>query len=110
MSGQELMLERQELAAKLDVALRSLSKRGKEYAEREQIYKVELAKKIAEEREKGTPVTIISDVCRGNSKIAQLRFQRDVAEVVYKSAQEAINVYKLQARLLDNQIDREFRG
>ena len=56
------------------------------------------------ERVNGTPVTIISDVCRGKKEIAKLRFERDCAEVVYKSAQEAINSYKLQIRILDAQI------
>ena len=50
----------------------------------------------------------MSDICRGSEEIAQLRFKRDCAEVVYKSAQEAINSYKLQLRLLDAQLDREW--
>ena len=56
------------------------------------------------------PVTIISDVCRGSAEIAGLRFERDCAEVFYKSAQEAVNSMKLQLRLLDNQLEREWGG
>lgn len=94
--------------ALLDAAINQLGKRGAAAAEAERIYKIALAKKILEERANGIPATIVSDVCRGNPEIAKLRFQRDCAEVVYKSAIEAINSYKLQIRILDNQIQREW--
>ena len=110
MSGVELM---QELSAKvslLDSAVQQLGNRGRAYAKAEQDYRVSIAKKILEERDKGTPVTIISDICRGNAEIAGLKFNRDVAETSYKAALEACNVYKLQIKVLENQIDREYRG
>lgn len=53
-------------------------------------------------------MTIISDICRGSTQIAGLRFERDCAEVVYKSAMEAINSMKLQIRLMDSQLGREW--
>lgn len=92
----------------LDVAIAELKKRGQKYAEAEKAYRIALARRILEEREKGTPVTIISDICRGSTQIAGLRFERDCAEVVYKSAMEAINSMKLQIRLMDSQLDREW--
>lgn len=92
----------------LDAAIKELRSRGSAYAQAEQDYRVELAKCILLEREKGTPVTIISDVCRGDRTIAGLKFNRDVADVVYKSALEAVNGYKLQIRILDAQIEREW--
>lgn len=92
----------------LDVAITELKKRGQKYAEAEKAYRIALARRILDEREKGTPVTIISDICRGSTQIAGLRFERDCAEVVYKSAMEAINSMKLQIRLMDSQLDREW--
>lgn len=109
-SGQDLYLELQSKVAMLDKALHLYGKRGRDYSQAEREYKVSLAEKILVERDKGTPVTIIGDICRGDRKIAKLRFERDVAEAVYKSAMEAINCYKLQIRVLENQIDREHRG
>ena len=94
--------------ALLDAAITQLGKRGRTYAQAEMDYKIALAKKILTERDKGTPVTIISDVCRGDPQIAKLRFERDCAEVVYKSAMEAINSYKLQIRMMDSQLSREW--
>lgn len=110
MSGQDLLIELQGKIQLLDKALGQLKHRGRDYADAEQNYRMELSKKILLERDKGTPVTIISDVCRGNECIAKLKFMRDVAETTYKAAQEAINVYKLQIKILENQIDREYRG
>lgn len=92
----------------LDAAVKQLGVRGKAYAQAERDYKVALAKRIIQEREKGTPVTIISDICRGDTEIARLRFERDCSEVVYKSAQEAIQSIKLQIRILDAQVSREW--
>lgn len=102
----------QEIGAKsslLDAAVKQLGVRGKAYAQAERDYKVALAKKIMQEREKGTPVTIMSDICKGDNEIARLRFERDCAEVVYKSAMEAIQSIKLQIRILDAQIEREWK-
>lgn len=102
-----------ELAAKtalLDTAIRKLGTRGSAYAEAERDYRCALAKQILAERDKGTPVTIIGDVCKGNKEISTLRFKRDCAEVMYKSALEAINSYKLQIRIMDAQIEREWHS
>ena len=109
-SGQDLMVELQTKVRLLDAALQQLGNRGRADAQAEHHYRVALAQKMLQEREKGTPVTIISDVCRGSKEIARLRFERDVSKVTYEAAKEAINVYKLQIRILENQIDREYKG
>lgn len=108
MSGQDIYKELSEKVALLDAAVRAFGNRGRAYAKAEHDYKVALSKKILVERDNGLPVTIISDVCRGNREIAKLRFERDVAEVSYKAAMEAINAYKLQIRILEGQIQREW--
>lgn len=107
MAGHDLINEIGQKSKLLDAAVRELGIRGRAYAQAEQDYRIALAEKIISERDKGTPATICSDICRGDRRIAKLRFERDVAEVVYKSAMEAINSLKLQIRILDNQIERE---
>ncbi len=109
-SGQDLYLSMQEQVNRLNAALKALSSRGRVRAETERRYRVALNQEILKERDKGTPVTIISDVCRGNRAIAQARFERDVADIQYRSALEAINVYKLTIRVLGEQIEREYHG
>lgn len=108
MAGYDLIGEIGQKTRLLDTAIKELGVRGRAYAQAERDYRVAMAKKILLERENGTPVTIISDICRGNPEIAKLRFERDCAEVVYKSAMEAINGYKLQIRILDAQVEREW--
>ena len=108
MNEYDLISELSSKVKLLDTAVRELGKRGQKYAQTERDYKVRLSQQILVERDKGMPVTIISDICRGNNEIAKLRFERDVAEVTYKAAQEAINSYKLQIRILDSQISREW--
>ena len=110
MSGQDLLMELSNKVALLDSALKQFGNRGRSHAEAEQNYRIALSKKILIERDNKTPVTIISDVCRGDKEIAKLKFERDVAEITYKAAAEAIQVYKIQIRVLENTIDREYRG
>ena len=110
MSGQDLMLAMQTNINLLNAAQRDIGSRGRTWAAAEREYRVAFAKKMLQERDSGTPVTIISDICRGSQEIAELKFKRDCAEVVYKSALEAVNGYKLQIKVLENQIDREWRG
>lgn len=107
-SGQDLMVEMQGRIHMLDAALQQLGNRGRAYAQAERDYRVALRQEILKERDKGTPVTIISDVCRGDRGIAGLRFNRDVAETAYEAAKEACNVYKIEIRTLEEQIAREW--
>lgn len=108
MDGYELIKEVQQKTALLDKALKESKERGIASADAERAYKVALSKAMLTEREKGTPVTIISDICRGQEGIAALRRERDIAEALYKAAKEAINVYKIQLRVLQEQVEREW--
>lgn len=92
----------------LEVALKESGKRGKAAAESERAYRVALASKILELREKGFPTTLIPDVARGDKDVARLKFDRDCAQTVYEAAQEAILVYKKQIDLLREQVQREW--
>lgn len=105
----ELIQEIGVKTALLDKAISQLGVRGKAYAQAECDYRVALSKKILEYRADGMPVTIISDICRGLPEIARLRLERDIALTVYESAKEAINGYKLQIKILDAQVEREWK-
>lgn len=92
----------------LDVAVRELRQRGTAYAQAERDYRVAKAKAILREREKGTAATITLDLVKGDREVSRLCFERDCAEVLYRSALEAIQSTKLQLRLLDAQLTREY--
>lgn len=94
----------------LETALLEAKKRGLDFADKERCYKIALARKMLEERAKGTPVSIISDICKGDEVIANVRYERDAAEIVYENAREAINTYKMQLRMLNDQLSREWEG
>ena len=99
-----------DLSAKLDVSVRYLAKAGKEYAQAEHDYKVALAQTALRLRADDMPVTLIDKVIYGERAVAEKRLNRDIAETMYQVARENINKLKLQIRIIDGQIDREFRG
>lgn len=101
---EELQIKTQEL----DKSIKSLRHTGTEYAEAERSYKVTLRQEALKLRSSDMPVTLIQQVVYGVPEVAEKRFTRDVAEAVYKANQEAINSIKLQIRILDAQISREF--
>ena len=108
MDGQALYSELDQRTRMLDAAVRELRARGTAYAKAERDYRVAKAEAILQERAKGTPATLTADIVKGRKDIAKLCFERDCAEVVYKSAMEAINATKLQLRLIESQIQREW--
>ena len=104
----ELLNELNEKRKLLNQALAESTKRGKSLAYAEQAYKRENAKFILAERAKGTAATLIKDLALGDEKVSELRLQRDICSVYYDNAREAINSYKLEARLIEEQIAREW--
>lgn len=98
----------EEKSKMLDKAIKDLANNGYDLAEKEKKYKTAVSQKALELRANDTPVTLINQIIYGYKEIADLRFDRDVAEVKYNSNLEYINVIKLQIRLLENQLSREW--
>ena len=93
----------------LNVSIKKLRETGSEYAEAERDYKIKLREEALKLRaEKGMPVTLIQQVVYGVPDVAEKRFQRDIKEAIYKANQEAINSIKLQIRVIEGQIGREW--
>lgn len=98
-----------ELINKLNQSINMLGKYGKELAEAEREYKIKLRQEALRLRsEKGMPVTLIQQVVYGVPEVADKRFKRDIAEAMRDTAMENINVLKLQIRILENQLQREY--
>lgn len=109
--GDPQMINRlNDLTEKLSSGIRLMARYGKELAEAERDYKVELRKEVLRLRSQGEAVTVIQQCVRGSGKVPELRFKRDTAQVMYDTAKENINVLKLQTRLLESQIDREWKS
>ena len=92
----------------LDASIKSLRANGTAYAQAEKDYKVLLRSECLKLRDEGMAIGMIDKTCYGIPSVAEARFRRDVAEAVYKANQEAINSIKLQMRLIEGQINREW--
>lgn len=104
----DLLDELENLQQQLSKSLKQLRTNGIKYAEAEKEYKIAVNKKALELRSEDMPVTLINQVIYGYQDIAQLRFLRDSAEVIYNANKEAINTLKLQIRIIESQIQREY--
>mgnify|MGYP006974324891 CR=1 FL=1 len=103
-----LWTELEEKRKMLDKAIDNLATNGYDLAAKERDYKIAINKKALELRAEDTPATLINTVIYGYEDIAKLRFERDTAEVKYNSNLEYINTIKLQIRILENQLQREY--
>lgn len=93
----------------LNVSIKKLRATGTDFAESEKDYKIVLRQEALKLRaEKVMPVTLIQQVVYGVPEVAQKRFDRDVKEAIYQANQEAINSTKLQIRVIENQLQREW--
>jgi len=104
----DLMNELQQKIRELEISIRQLRTSGTDYAEAERDYKILLRQEVLKLRDEGQAIGVITLTCYGIPSVAEARFKRDVAETVYKANLEAINSIKLQLRLLENQIQREY--
>ena len=104
----ELWQEQESLKRQLNEALRTLKTNGSAYADAEKKYKEAVSIEALKLRDEGMAVTLMDKVIYGLPSISMLRFNRDVAKVVYEANQEAINVKKLELRIIESQLQREW--
>ena len=100
-----------ELNAKIDqlnASLKKLRETGSNYAKAERDYKILLRQEVLRLRDEGQAIGVITLTCYGIPSVAEARFKRDVAETIYKANQEAINTLKLEIRLIESQMQREW--
>lgn len=106
MDGTKAINEKEELNNRLENAKVQMRSWGIDLAEKERTYKIRLMQEVLKLKDEGMPATLINQVVYGI--VANERFERDKAEVMYKTSIENVNIIKLQLRLLDNQIQREY--
>ena len=104
----DLYRELQDKRKELDISIKQLRKSGTTYAQAEKDYKVLLRQECLKLRDSGMAIGMIDKTCYGIPSVAEARFRRDVADAVYKANLEAINSIKLQIRLIENQLQREY--
>lgn len=104
----ELWEEIIEIERQLDQALSTLRENGIKYCEAERQYQMAKSKEIMRLKSEGYPITLIPQVVKGIKEIADLDFERNKWEVVYKANQEALNVKKIELRVKEGEINREY--
>lgn len=92
----------------LYASVEELKKTGKEYAKAYTQYRIALAKELVKLKDEGYAITLAGDIARGKPEIAKLKFDEISTEAVYKANLETINVLKLQLKILENQLSREW--
>lgn len=103
----DLLLQMKQLNDLLTSALKEFKKRGQDYAKAYSNYRKLVAQELLRLKAEGMPVTIAYDIARGKEEVAQAKEQEIITECLYKSCQEAINTYKLQIKILQEQINKE---
>lgn len=105
----DLYEEIQRLMAELTASIRKLKDNGIKLAEAEKDYKITLRQEALKLRTlQDMPVTLINQIIYGVPEVAEKRFKRDAAETIYKSNLEYINVCKLQLKVYEAQLSREW--
>lgn len=108
MDEYELINECNELCGKLTTTGRLLADYGKAKAKAEHDYKICLRQEALKLREQGEAIGMIDKTVYGIPEVAKKRLDRDIAETMYDTCKESINVLKLKIRILDAQINREW--
>ena len=108
MADYDLWSEIQSKTRQLDYSVKELRKSGTAYAEAERAYKIKLRETALRLRSQDMAVGMISMTVYGVPEVAELRFKRDCCEAVYKANIEAINAIKLEIRIINEQLSREW--
>lgn len=104
----DLYNQLQEKTRQLETSVKLLRKSGTDLAEAERKYKILLRTECLKLKDEGMAIGLIELTCKGIPSVASARFDRDVADATYKANIESVNSLKLQMRLLENQIAREW--
>ena len=108
MADYDLWSEIQAKTKQLDYSVKELRKSGTAYAEAERAYKIKLRETALRLRSQDMAVGMINMTVYGVPEVAELRFKRDCCEAVYKANIEAINAIKLEIRIINEQLSREW--
>lgn len=91
-------------------AVEACKESGAKAANAEKEYRKALAIEELQLSNAGERATLIPDLARGAEHIADLKCERDCAEVIYKADCELVNVNKLKSRFIDAQLGRDWHA
>ena len=104
----DLMGQMLRLNQELTNNIAQLRQQGDAVARTERDYQSAKSQTWLRMRTEGVSVTEVKDSIKGHVDVVNKLFARDKARVDYDVTKECINVYKLQLKLIENQIAREW--
>lgn len=108
MDGLKAIQQLNDLQIALNDTISLMAVQGKELSLCEQAYKVALRQQVLLLRDEGMAATLINLVVYGVPEVADLRQQRDFAQSRYEVSKEKIMALKLNIRVLEGIIEREW--
>lgn len=105
---QDLMHELDSMKNELHRSMKMLRQNGETLAKKEHDYQLIKAQTWRILKAEGWTSTDLASTIKGQPEVAQAMFERDNAKVMYEANQEHINVVKLEMRVMENQIAREW--
>lgn len=106
----DLLTELNKARQELNTSMQMLRKHGEDLARAENEYQVIKAQTVLLMKRDGASITEIGLSIKGQPEVAEAMLKRDIAKTMYEANQEHINVKKLDIRVIDNQIAREWNG
>ena len=97
-----------ELSAQCDDAIKELARQGDLFAQAQWAYCTQKTKTAYRLKDEGYSATMIMQLLKGEPEVALLMRERDIAKARYEATKETINILKLQMRMADSQISREW--
>lgn len=97
-----------QLISQLNTSIKTLRKSGADYAQADMEYKIALREELLKLEAEGRPVTNLQYIARGQKEVATKKYHQIATEAVYKANLEAIQSIKLQIKVLQAQIDKEY--
>lgn len=105
-----LLYELEKARQDLNTSMQMLRKNGEELAQAESEYQVIKAQTVLMMKQDGCSITEIGLSIKGQPEVAKAMLKRDIAKTMYEANQEHINVKKLDIRVIENQIAREWNN
>ena len=108
MDGLKAIQQLNDLQKQLDDTISLMAKQGKELSEAERDYYIALRQQAVLMKDSGESATLISSTIKGVPDVANLRYERDFAQSRYDVSKEKIMALKLNIRVLENIVEREW--
>lgn len=104
----DLLEKLNRLIEDLDKSVKTLRSTGQAYAQADKDYKVKLSETLLRLEAEGRPVSNLIYIARGMEDVAEAKYQQIAKEALYKANYESIQSLRLQIRVLNEIIRREY--